>query len=68
MTWALMIAAWGLILLLLAGIFKLPLVLDLYILDRYFVISRAHLVIALGIFGFVPLAIFTIQRLRSLHA
>jgi hypothetical protein len=68
MTWALMIAAWGLILLLLAGILKLPLVLDLYILNRYFVISRAHLLVALAIFGFVPLAVFTIHKLRSLHA
>jgi hypothetical protein len=65
MFWIAVGVLWLIAIATLAGSLMLPEIVDLYLRDRYFVVVKAHLVVAILLLFILPLLTLTIWRLRS---
>jgi len=58
---------WLVALLALLGVARLPPALDIYIHDRYFVVSRLYLVLLIALLLVLPLAALSVRVFYSTH-
>jgi len=58
--------SWLMVIGLLVGAVRLPTALDIYVHDRYFVISKRTLVALILLSGVLPLCAVTLSRFRSM--
>jgi hypothetical protein len=58
-------ALWMVVLAVLAGSFRLPRVLDIYVSDHHFVVSKRTIIIFVLVVIVAPLLAFTVRVLRT---